>query len=74
MENEVLPPEQKGNVLQNPINVNCNYGRSNKRSIGWNNLIVGSYAILDVAKAYVNVFNYISTFLKPTAPTNVITN
>ena len=40
----------------------------------WNNLIVGSNEIHRVAKDYVNVVNDIVTFVKPTPPTNIITN
>ena len=42
--------------------------------MGWNNLIVGSNEIHGVAKAYVNVVNAITSFVKPTPPTNIITN
>ena len=42
--------------------------------MGWKNLIVGSNEIHSVAKAYVNVVNAITSFVKPTPPTNIITN
>ena len=42
--------------------------------MGWNNLIVGSNEIHSVAKAYVNVVNAITSFVKLTPPTNIITN
>ena len=42
--------------------------------MGWNNLIVGSNKIHIVAKTYVNVVNAITSFVKPTPPTNIITN
>ena len=42
--------------------------------MGWNNLIVGSNEIHSVAKAYVNVVDSITSFVKPTPPTNIITN
>ena len=42
--------------------------------MGWNNLIVGSNEIHSVAKAYVNVVNAITSFVKPTPPTNIIAN
>ena len=42
--------------------------------MGWNNLIVGSNELHSVAKAYVKVVNAIATFVKPTPPTNIITN
>ena len=42
--------------------------------MGWNNLIVGSNEIHSVANAYVNVVNAITSFVKPTQPTNIITN
>ena len=40
----------------------------------WNNLIVGSNELHSVAKAYVNIVNAIAFFVKPTPPTNIITN
>ena len=42
--------------------------------MGWNNLIVVSNEIQSVAKAYVNVVNSITSSVKPTPPTNIITN
>ena len=42
--------------------------------MGWNNLIVGSHKINSVAKAYLNVINDITSFVKPTPPTNIIAN
>ena len=42
--------------------------------MGWNNLIVGSNKIHSVEKTYVNVVNAITSFVKPTLPTNIITN
>ena len=42
--------------------------------MGWNNLIVGSNEIHSVAKSYVNVVNAITSFVKPTPSTNIITN
>ena len=42
--------------------------------MGWNNIIVVSNEIHSVAKAYVNVVNTITYFVKPTPPTNIITN
>ena len=42
--------------------------------MGWNNLIVGSNEIHNVAKVYVNVVNAITSFFKPTPPTKIITN
>ena len=42
--------------------------------MGWNNLIVGSNKIHSIANAYINVFNDIASFVKPTPPTNIITN
>ena len=42
--------------------------------MGCNNLIVGSNEIHSVAKAYVNVVNAITSFVKPTPPNNIITN
>ena len=42
--------------------------------MGWNNLIVVSNEIHSLEKSYVNVFNYITSFVKPTPLTNIITN
>ena len=42
--------------------------------MGWNNLIVGSNEIHSVAKAYVNVVNAITSFIKLTPSTNIINN
>ena len=42
--------------------------------MGWENLIVGSNELHSVAKAYLNVVNVFTYFVKPTPPTNVITN
>ena len=42
--------------------------------MGWNNPIVGSNELHSVAKAYVNAVNDIASFVKPTPPTNIITN
>ena len=41
--------------------------------MGWNNLIIGSNEIHSVAKAYVNVVNAITSFVKPIPPTKIIT-
>ena len=74
VDNKVLPPERKGYILRNPPNVNYSYKRATRLSMGWNNLIVGSNEIHSVAKAYVNVVNAVTSFVKPTPPTNIITN
>ena len=71
---EVLPPEIKGYSLSNPPNVNYSDKRATRSSMGWNNLIVGSYELHSVAKSYINVVNYIASFVKPTPPTYIITN
>ena len=42
--------------------------------MGWNNLIVGSNYLQNVAKAYSNVVNDVTTFVEPNSPTNIITN
>ena len=42
--------------------------------MGWNNLTVGPNEIHSVAKSYVNVGNAITSFVKPTPTTNIITN
>ena len=72
--NKVLPPERKGYILRNPPNVNYSDKRATWISVGWNNLIVGSNEIHSVAKAYVNVVNAITSFVKPKPTTNIITN
>ena len=72
--NEVLPPERKGYSLSNPPNFKYSDKRATWSSMGWNNLIVVSNKLHSVSKAYVNVVNAIPTFVKPTPPTNIITN
>ena len=42
--------------------------------MGWNKIIVGPNEIHSVAKSYINVVNAITSFVKPTPPTNIITN
>ena len=74
VDNKVLPPGRKGCILRNPPNVNYSDKRATRLSMGWNNLIVGSNEIHSDAKAYVNVVNAITSFVKPTTPTNIITN
>ena len=72
--NEVLPPEIKGYSLRNPPNVNYSKKIATWRSMGCNNLNVGSNELHSVAKSYSNVVNAIAVFVKPTPPTNIITN
>ena len=74
VDNEVLPPEQKGCHLFNPPTINYNDGRSNQQSMGWINLVGGHHAFHNVAKTYANIINAIATFVEPTPPTNIITN
>ena len=74
VEKEVLPPEIKGCILRNTLDVNYSNKRAIRIYMGWNNLIVGSNEIHSVAKSYINVFNAIASFVKPTPPTNIITN
>ena len=74
LENEVLTPERKLYRLRNHPTINYNNGRSNWRSVGRNNLLVGYHDLQSVAKAYVNDVNYISTFVETTPPTNIVTN
>ena len=74
MDNEVLPPKRKGYILRIPPNVNYSDKRATRLSMGWNNLIVGSNELHSVAKAYINVVNAITYLVKPTPPTNIITN
>ena len=73
-DNKLLPPEIKGYILRNPPNVNYSDKRATRISMGLNNLIVGSNEIHSVEKAYVNVVNSITSFFKPTPPTNIINN
>ena len=42
--------------------------------MGRNNLIVGSNELKNCAKVHINVVNAITYFVKPTPPTNIITN
>ena len=74
VENKVLPTERKGYILSNPPNVNYSEKRATRISMGWNNLIFGSNEIQSAEKAYVNVVNAITSFVKLTPPTNIITN
>ena len=74
LDKKVLHPEKKGYILRNPLNVNYSYKRATLLSMGWNNLIVGSNEIHSVGKAYINVVNDITSFVKPTPPTSIITN
>ena len=60
--------------LHNPLTINYNNVRDNHSSVVWINLIVGSYALHNVTKAYENVVNSIATFVQSTPPTNIITN
>ena len=69
-----LPHEIKVYSLRNPPNVNYSNRRAAWRSMVRNSLIVGSTELHSVAKAYANVVNAISNFVKPTPPTNIITN
>ena len=74
VDNKVLPPERKGYRLSKPPNANYSDKRATHISTGQNNLIVGSNEIHSVAKYYINVVNNINFFVKPTPPTNIITN
>ena len=69
-----LPPERKGYFLQNPPNINYNDERDNQRSMGRRNLIVGARDLQNVAVAYVEVVNTITTFVEPTPQTNILKN
>ena len=72
--NKVIPPDRKVYSLKNPPNVNYSDKRATCRYMGWNNLIVGSNELHSVAKSYINVANDIAYFVKPSPPTNIITN
>ena len=72
--NKVLTTDIKGYILRNPLNVNYSDKRATRFSMGWNNLIVGSNEIHSVTKAYISLVNAITYFVKPTPPTNIITN
>ena len=74
MDNKFLAPERNGYSLRNLPNVNYSDKRATRLSMGWNNLVVGSNEIHSVAKSYINVVNAITSFVKPTPPTNIITN
>ena len=73
-EKKVLPPKWKWHRLQNHPTINYNVGRSNRRSMEWNNLIVGSHELHNAAKAYSNVVSSITNFVEPTTQTKIITN
>ena len=72
VDNKVLPPEQKLYLIRNPPTINYNYERTNHLSMGGSNMIVGSHALRNFAKAYVNVINVITNFLmnQPHQPTS----
>ena len=74
MDNEVLPPKRKVYSLRNLPNINYSDKRATQSSMGWNNIVVGSNELHSVAKTYINVVNSIASFVKPTLPTNIITN
>ena len=74
VDNKVFPPERKFYSLRNPPNINYSDKRATRLSMGWNNLIVVSNELHSVAKSYINIVNYITSFVKPTPPTNIITN
>ena len=74
VDNDDLNPDRKGCCLRNPTTINYNDGRANWWSMVWSNLIVGSYDLYNVSKAYANIFNAIITFVAPTPPTNIIIN
>ena len=74
VDNKVLPTEIKGYILKNPPNFNYSDKISTWLSMGWNNLIFGSNELHSVAKFYINVLNAITSFVKPTPTTNIITN
>ena len=42
--------------------------------MGSNNMIVGSNGLHSAEKGYINIVNYITSFVKPTPPNNIITN
>ena len=74
VDSEFLLPEQKVYHLYNPPIINYNDVRGNWISMVWSNLIVGSHALHNVAKDFVNVENAIATFFWPTPPTSIIIN
>ena len=51
-----------GNDITYPPDINYNGVRANRRSMGWSKLIVGSHALQNFVKAYVNVVNAIDLF------------
>ena len=65
---------EKDISLRNTRTTNYHDGRENWRSMGWSNLIVGSHALHNIVKSYVNKVNTISIFVEPTTPSNIITN
>ena len=69
-----LTPKQKLYFLRNSPTINYNDERFNRHYMGWSDLIVGSSALHNFAKTYININNYIATFSEPTLTNNIITN
>ena len=74
VDNAFLSSEQEWYCLRNPTTIKYNNGRACWRFMGSRNLIIGSHALHNVTKAYVNVINFIATFDEPNPPTNITTN
>ena len=74
VDNNVLSPERKGYSLRHRPNVIYSDKIFTRLSMGWNNPIIGSNELHSVEKSYINVVNAIISFVKPTPPTNIITN
>ena len=64
----------KGYILRNHLNIKYSEKISTWRSMVWNNRIFVSNELHCVAKDYVNVVYAIASIVKPTPPTNIITN
>ena len=63
-----LNTDRKLYLLQNPPNIDYNNKRSNQRSIGRRNLIVGARALHNVTMTYVNTVNAIATSVEFNPP------
>ena len=74
VENEVLHPERKRYFLRNLPSVNCSDKLSTWHYMGSKNLIDGFNKLHNDEKSYINVVNAITSSVKPTPPTNIVTN
>ena len=71
---DALPPDKKGHLLQNPPTISYNDEIEKIHSLGWENLIVGYRSLRNVDMAYVNVVSTMATLVELISPNNIITN